>query len=95
MNTTPEQKKSDVALREETTLEFWREQDIFKKSIETPAGKDPVGDFVFYAPVVGACVEICTHNSSFDHGSFTCSVTGSVRWLSYDDLLKRSPRECS
>ncbi|MBP6924458.1 MAG: class I tRNA ligase family protein [Candidatus Pacebacteria bacterium] len=40
--------KSDVAFREEAVLEFWREHDIFKKSVETPAGDAPVGDFVFY-----------------------------------------------
>jgi isoleucyl-tRNA synthetase len=40
--------KSDVALREEAVLAFWRAHDIFNKSVETPAGKAPVGDFVFY-----------------------------------------------
>ena len=40
--------KSDVALREEAILAFWQEQEIFKKSLETPAGAAPVGDFVFY-----------------------------------------------
>ncbi len=40
--------KSDVALREEAVLAFWQEHDIFKKSMETPAGDAPVGDFVFY-----------------------------------------------
>lgn len=40
--------KSEVALREESMLDFWREHDIFKKSLETPAGNKPVGDFVFY-----------------------------------------------
>ena len=40
--------KSDVALREEAMLAFWQEHDIFKKSLETPAGDEPVGDFVFY-----------------------------------------------
>lgn len=40
--------KSDVALREEAVQSFWAEHDIFKKSIETPAGQEPVGDFVFY-----------------------------------------------
>ncbi|MEN9920606.1 MAG: hypothetical protein RL538_499 [Candidatus Parcubacteria bacterium] len=40
--------KSDVALREEAMLEFWRERDIFNKALETPAGEAPVGDFVFY-----------------------------------------------
>tara|TARA_B100000508_G_scaffold132869_1_gene122226 strand:+ start:35 stop:3565 length:3531 start_codon:yes stop_codon:yes gene_type:complete len=40
--------KSEVALREEEMLEFWREHDIFNKSVETPAGAAPKGDFVFY-----------------------------------------------
>jgi isoleucyl-tRNA synthetase len=40
--------KSDVALREEAMLTFWREHDIFNKTLETPAGAPPVGDFVFY-----------------------------------------------
>lgn len=40
--------KSDVALREEAMLKFWREHDIFNKTLETPAGAAPVGDFVFY-----------------------------------------------
>jgi len=40
--------KSDVALREEEILAFWKQHDIFNKSVETPAGKAPEGDFVFY-----------------------------------------------
>jgi isoleucyl-tRNA synthetase len=40
--------KSEVALREEEMLAFWNERDIFKKTVRTPAGKEPVGDFVFY-----------------------------------------------
>lgn len=40
--------KSEVALREEAVLAFWNEHDIFKKSLETPAGSLPIGDFVFY-----------------------------------------------
>ncbi len=40
--------KSEVALREEAMLQFWQENNIFKKSVETPAGSLPVGDFVFY-----------------------------------------------
>lgn len=43
-----EVEKSEVALREEEVLAFWNEHDIFNKSVETPAGKAPVGDFVFY-----------------------------------------------
>jgi isoleucyl-tRNA synthetase len=37
--------KSDVAAREEATLAWWGEREIFKKSIEKPA---PLGDYVFY-----------------------------------------------
>ncbi|HMA77522.1 MAG TPA: class I tRNA ligase family protein, partial [Candidatus Paceibacterota bacterium] len=37
--------KSDVALREEAILEFWREHDIFNKSLAQEA---PNGDYVFY-----------------------------------------------
>jgi isoleucyl-tRNA synthetase len=45
---TKNTEKSDVALREEAILAFWREHDIFKKTVETPAGTAPVGQFVFY-----------------------------------------------
>ena len=45
VDTTP---KSEVAKREENMQAFWVEHDIFKKSLETPAGNEPVGDFVFY-----------------------------------------------
>ncbi len=45
---TKNTEKSDVALREEEILAFWAEHDIFKKSVETPAGESPVGAFVFY-----------------------------------------------
>lgn len=38
----------EVAKREEEMLAFWNEHDIFNTSVETPAGKAPVGDFVFY-----------------------------------------------
>ncbi|OGG77160.1 hypothetical protein A3B35_02640 [Candidatus Kaiserbacteria bacterium RIFCSPLOWO2_01_FULL_54_24] len=38
-------KKSEVALREEQTLAFWKERDIFKKSLEKPASN---GEYVFY-----------------------------------------------
>jgi isoleucyl-tRNA synthetase len=41
-NKTP---KSEVALREETTLKFWLENHIFEKSIEKDAS---AGNFVFY-----------------------------------------------
>ncbi len=37
--------KSDVALREETVLSFWKEHDIFNKSLEKEA---PNGEFIFY-----------------------------------------------
>jgi len=40
--------KSEVALREEQIQAFWEEQDIFNKSMATPAGDSPKGDFVFY-----------------------------------------------
>jgi isoleucyl-tRNA synthetase len=39
------QNKSEIALREEQTLAFWNEHDIFKKSVERHA---PLGEFVFY-----------------------------------------------
>jgi isoleucyl-tRNA synthetase len=47
MNTQKEGEgsKSDVALREEAVLAFWKEHDIFNKSLEKDA---PNGDFVFY-----------------------------------------------
>src|SRR3989338_5959343 len=38
-------KKSEVALREEQTLAFWKERDIFKKSLDKPASS---GEYVFY-----------------------------------------------
>ncbi len=37
--------KSEAALREERVLEFWKENKIFKKSLEK---KSPKGEFVFY-----------------------------------------------
>ena len=40
-----EVQKSDTAMREEAILGFWRENGIFKKSLEK---KSPKGDFVFY-----------------------------------------------
>jgi len=39
------QQKSEVSKREEDILVFWREHDIFKKSVEKKA---PRGDYVFY-----------------------------------------------
>ncbi len=44
----PEVQKSDVALREEAIQQFWIEHDIFNKSLATPAGAEPKGNFVFY-----------------------------------------------
>ncbi len=44
-NTKKEPEKSDVAKREEATLEFWNSNDIFKKSEEKDA---PKGEYVFY-----------------------------------------------
>jgi len=40
-----ENKKSDVAVREEQVLEFWREKNIFEKSLEQSEGKK---EFIFY-----------------------------------------------
>ncbi|MCA9361295.1 class I tRNA ligase family protein [Candidatus Kaiserbacteria bacterium] len=40
--------KSEVARREEAIQAFWLEKDIFNKSLSTPAGNEPKGDFVFY-----------------------------------------------
>jgi isoleucyl-tRNA synthetase len=40
--------KSEVALREEVIQTFWEEQDIFNKSLISPAGGESKGDFVFY-----------------------------------------------
>lgn len=40
--------KNDVAKREEEVLAFWGEHDIFDKTVATPAGNEPDGDFVFY-----------------------------------------------
>lgn len=37
--------KSEIAAREEATLRWWQEREIFKKSVEKPA---PNGDYVFY-----------------------------------------------
>lgn len=44
-NTDAPTEKSEVAKREEAILAFWRENDIFKKSLEK---ESPKGDFVFY-----------------------------------------------
>ncbi len=39
--------KSAAALREEETLNYWKENKVFEQSVATPAGKEPVGEFVF------------------------------------------------
>ncbi len=44
-NKKEESTKSDVALREEVILQFWRQHDIFNKSLEKKA---PNGEFIFY-----------------------------------------------
>jgi len=44
----PEVTKSDVSLREEEIQAFWETNDIFNKSVETPASGESKGDFVFY-----------------------------------------------
>lgn len=43
-----EVEKSEVAKREEEMMAFWREREVFNKSVVTPAGGEPKGDFVFY-----------------------------------------------
>ena len=43
-----EVEKSDVAKREETIQAFWEEHNIFNTSVETPAGGEPKGEYVFY-----------------------------------------------
>jgi len=54
--------KSEVALREEEMLAFWKENDIFNKTIETPAGSAPKGDFVFYdGPPFATGLPHCGH----------------------------------
>ncbi len=40
--------KSEVAQREENIQAFWEAEDIFNKSIQSPAGSEPKGDYVFY-----------------------------------------------
>lgn len=47
MNTN-EPKKSEAALREEAIQTFWEQHDIFNKSLTSPAGEAPIGEFVFY-----------------------------------------------
>ncbi len=45
MNESTNQQKSESALREERMLEFWRDNDIFNKTLQKPATK---GEFVFF-----------------------------------------------
>ncbi len=45
MNDQEENKKSEIALREEKILEFWRENKTFEKSLQKDA---PKGNYVFY-----------------------------------------------
>ena len=42
------EEKSAVARREEEVLAGWEDNAIFQKSIDQPAGGEPVGEFVFY-----------------------------------------------
>ena len=44
----PEVTKSEVSVREEEIQAFWAANDIFNKSVETPANGAPKGDYVFY-----------------------------------------------
>ncbi len=41
-------KKGEIALREEEVLSFWIENKIFEKSVQKPAGKDDPEEFSFY-----------------------------------------------
>ena len=43
-----DKEKSVVAKREEEILAGWKDNDIFQKSIDRPAGGEPIGEFVFY-----------------------------------------------
>jgi isoleucyl-tRNA synthetase len=45
MNESTNQQKSESALREERMLDFWRDNDIFNKTLQKPATK---GEFVFF-----------------------------------------------
>ncbi len=48
MENTNKNNKSQNALREEEVLKFWKENQIFEKSVENPAGSKPRADYVFY-----------------------------------------------
>lgn len=39
---------SEIAKREYAVLEYWNQNKIFEKSVATPAGKEPIGEFVTY-----------------------------------------------
>lgn len=45
MNESTNQQKSESALREERMLDFWRDHDVFNKTLQKPATK---GEFVFF-----------------------------------------------
>ncbi len=42
------QGQSEVAKREEEMLAFWQKNNTFEKSIATPAGSEPKGEYTFY-----------------------------------------------
>jgi isoleucyl-tRNA synthetase len=48
MNEQEKNTPKTIAQKEREALVFWRENDIFEKSVETPAGGDPKGNFSFY-----------------------------------------------
>jgi isoleucyl-tRNA synthetase len=48
MSESQESKKTPIALREEAMLALWNENNIFEKSVATPAGKEDPEEFTFY-----------------------------------------------
>ncbi|MEN9337771.1 MAG: hypothetical protein RIQ41_85 [Candidatus Parcubacteria bacterium] len=48
MNDNTQNKPATVSDKELETLAFWQEHKIFEKSVETPAGETPKGQFSFY-----------------------------------------------
>ncbi len=48
MSTERKIEKTPIALREEDVLNFWDKEEIFKKSIDKPAGKENPEEFTFY-----------------------------------------------
>ena len=48
MNNNQNQAPKTISEKEQETLLFWQEHNIFEKSIKTPAGKEARGDFSFY-----------------------------------------------